>query len=486
MNRTEDSPASFASEYASALREYVAGGGETALTRAYELGRAAAGEGLGILDVAMLHHLALAALPPAGPATGSPVETAAQFLAESLSPFEMTLRSYQANARLLGLSDSLAEQNAEIARAREQLRTILDATTAVIYLKDAEGRYLFVNRQFQEVFRLPRDAVVGKRDDEVLPPPVARTLQTGDAGVLGLRAPQQVEEILPSDDGPRTWLSVKFPLVDAEGRAYGVCCVATDITERKRNEEALARAREAAERERMLERAVQARDEFITVASHELRTPATCLELRVDMLRRLARSDPGARLDDPKVGAKLDALSRQVDRLIALMDTLVQVGKLSTGQHEPSREPLDLGELVRAVVASQREAIRRSGSEVVVRAAAPVTGTWDRDSLEAAVAQLLSNAVKFGEGKAIELAVRTAGDRAVLSVRDHGIGIRPEDHERIFARFERGVSEQNFGGFGLGLWIARHAAEAHGGTIAVESRPGDGARFTIELPREGG
>ena len=126
-----DPAQALAREYAEALHAYVSGAGEAALTRAYELGRTAAGAGLGILDVAMLHHDALARLPPPTAAGRAPVEMAAQFLSESLSPFEMTLRSYQANARLLGLSETLSRQNAEIDRAREQLRTILDATTAV-------------------------------------------------------------------------------------------------------------------------------------------------------------------------------------------------------------------------------------------------------------------------------------------------------------------------------------------------------------------
>src|SRR5512133_1200620 len=190
--------AGFARDYASALRQYVAGGGEAALTRAYELGRSAAGDGLGILHVAMLHHDALLQLPPAGAGSPPPVEMAGQFLAEVLSPFEMTLRSYQANARLLGLSETLAQQNAEIDRAREQLRTILDATTAVIYLKDADGRYLFVNRQFAELFGVSRDEVIGKLDRDVLPADVAAPLEAGDAGVLEARAPRQVEETLPA------------------------------------------------------------------------------------------------------------------------------------------------------------------------------------------------------------------------------------------------------------------------------------------------
>jgi len=477
----------FAREYALALREYVSGGGEAALTRAYELGRSAAGAGLGILDLATWHHDALRELPLRSAGDRHSLDMAAQFLAESLSPFEMTLRSYQANARLLGLSETLAQQNAEIDRAREQLRTILDATTAVIYLKDADGRYLFVNRQFQEVFRLRREEVIGRMDEEALPPPVARMLQSEDAAVLGERAPRQLEEIIPAHDGPRTYLSLKFPLLDGEGKPYGICCVATDITERKRAEEALSRAREAAVRERHLQRALQARDQFIDVASHELKTPLTSLELHVEGLQRLARSDPGALLSDARAQSKCDTIVQQVKRLTVLIEGLIDVGKITSGRIELCRERLDLGDLVRRVLASSKEAIRLSGSEVVLRfAEPPVAGVWDRPSLETAVANVVSNAVKFGAGKPIEVDVGGSGDSAIVRVRDHGIGIPAGDQRRIFERFERAVSERHFGGFGLGLWVARKAVEAHGGTLQVKSSEGDGSEFTVELPLDGG
>jgi PAS domain S-box-containing protein len=476
----------FAREYASALKAYVAGGGEAALTRAYELGRSAAGAGLGILNLAMLHHDALLQLAPRGADDRPSIEMAAQFLAESLSPFEMTLRSYQANARLLGLSETLAQQNAEIDRAREQLRTILDATTAVIYLKDAGGRYLFVNRQFQEVFRLRREEVIGKMDEEVLPPPVARSLQTGDAGVLDARAPQQIEEIIASREGARTYLSLKFPLLDAAGEPYGICCVATDITERKRADEALLRAREGAARERQLQRALQARDQFITVASHELKTPLTSLELQVESLRRLATSDPGALVSEGRIQSKCDTILKQVERLTVLINTLLDVGKITSGRLELCREKLDLGDVVRRVLASAQDAIRRSGSRVVLEVGTPVTGMWDRPSLETAVSHVVSNAVKFGAGKPIEVNVAESDGRAILTVRDHGIGISAEDQKRIFERFERAVSERHFGGFGVGLWVARKAVEAHGGTIRIGSHEGEGSEFIVELPLDGG
>lgn len=472
-----------ARDYAAALAEYLTGGGEAALTRAYELGRKAATSGLGILDLALLHHEALSKLPRNG-AGEKPLGIAAQFLAESLSPFEMTLRSYQANARLLGLSENLAQQNAEIVRAREQLRTILDATTAVIYLKDADGRYLFVNRQFQEVFGLPREQVLGKSDAEVLPHEVARTLQTDDLRVLEARAPQQIEETIPASDGPHTYISLKFPLLDEAGAPYGVCCVATDVTDQKRAAEAVQHAREAADRERLLNEKVAARDQFLAIASHELKTPLTSLELQVASLRRLTRSNPDARVSDESVLSRCDIMLRQVERLTVLINNLIDVGRITSGRMGLSRERVDLVELSRAVVSQFQEVIRRSGSEVTLSAPAPVVGSWDRLRLETVIANLVSNAVKFGAGKPISIRLDANDDRAVLAVRDHGIGVSHEDQERIFGRFERAVSERHFGGFGIGLWVARQAVEAHGGTIHVRSEHGLGSEFSVELPFE--
>jgi signal transduction histidine kinase len=269
--------------------------------------------------------------------------------------------------------------------------------------------------------------------------------------------------------------------------------VATEITERKRGEEALQRAREAAERERaaaererQLEQAVKARDEFLGIASHELKTPLTSLELQVASLLRLAALHPGLAVSDDRIQSKCESIVRQVGRLTGLINNLIDVGRITSGRLRLEPERVDLGEIVRGVVERAQEAIRRSGSEVVLAMPAAVVGTWDRARLEAVLMNLVTNAVKFGSGKPIEISVQTTENRAVLTVRDQGIGVSAEDRKRIFERFERAVSQRHFGGFGLGLWVAREAVEAHGGTIRVETRTGAGSEFTVELPLDGG
>ena len=147
---------------------------------------------------------------------------------------------------------------------------------------------------------------------------------------------------------------------------------------------------------------------------------------------------------------------------------------------------MDLAALTRDTVGRMSEALARAGSEVKLLADATVPGKWDRVRLEQVVGNLLSNAAKYGRGQPVEVRVEQGLDgRARLVVKDHGIGIAPEDQARIFERFERAVSVRHYGGFGIGLWIVREIVQALGGTIEVESALGKGATFTVTLPRRG-
>jgi signal transduction histidine kinase len=232
-----------------------------------------------------------------------------------------------------------------------------------------------------------------------------------------------------------------------------------------------------------LRQAVAARDQFLNIASHELKTPLTSLQLQLQSLAR-SLQDGGAGKD--RVSAKIRNLSRSTDRLGELVNRLLDVSTIAASGHvQIVREEMDLAELVRQVAARFEEAAAEAGSPVHVDAEGDARGSWDRMRLDAMLTNLVSNAVKYGRGCPIEVSVRALGDRSVgVKVRDHGIGIAPQDQARIFERFERAVPERHYGGFGLGLWVARLVVEEHGGKIRVASSPGDGSLFEVELPRE--
>jgi signal transduction histidine kinase len=228
---------------------------------------------------------------------------------------------------------------------------------------------------------------------------------------------------------------------------------------------------------REAQRAIRIRDDFLVVASHELRTPMTTLGMSLSALDRASRSS-----DPTAVRTWALRATRQGDRLNRLMMDLLDVFRVEAERLELDRGTIDLAEVVKDV-AKRLEPERILASCPISILATPVAGRWDPPRLERVVAGLLSNALKFGAGKPVEISVSGSDGTATLAVQDHGIGIEPAEQSRIFERFERAVSTRHYGGLGLGLYLSRRIVEAHGGTIRVESEPGAGARFTVELPR---
>jgi signal transduction histidine kinase/CHASE1-domain containing sensor protein len=224
--------------------------------------------------------------------------------------------------------------------------------------------------------------------------------------------------------------------------------------------------------------AIRERDEFLSIASHELRTPLTSLALQSESLRARA-----TRLGVEDVARKADVIRRNVDRLARLVASLLDLSRITAGRLELEIESFDLAELARDVVGRFEDEARRAGCGLALLAPEPVPGSWDRLRLDQVLTNLVSNAIKYGPNQPVEVRVESHGERAIVSVRDRGIGISPEDQARIFGRFERAVSKRSYGGFGLGLWIVREIVESLGGAVRVESSPGEGATFTVELPR---
>jgi signal transduction histidine kinase len=229
--------------------------------------------------------------------------------------------------------------------------------------------------------------------------------------------------------------------------------------------------------ESALREALATRDDFLSVAGHELRTPLTAIHLHVQSIMGLA-----GEAKDTRVRDRLGKISRQVGRLASLIEELLDVSRIRSGRLSLEPEEVDLAALVQEAVERASESSTDLDCSVQVLIERPVIGTWDRARIEQVVINLLSNAMKYGRGNAIEVTVTGTTDRSRLVVRDNGIGIPLEDQARIFDRFERAVSSRNFSGLGLGLWIVKQIVEAHRGTVHVESEVGKGATFVVELP----
>ncbi|QRK10735.1 GAF domain-containing protein [Archangium violaceum] len=226
-------------------------------------------------------------------------------------------------------------------------------------------------------------------------------------------------------------------------------------------------------------KAIELREGFLQVAAHELRTPVTSLKLNAQVLLNCARREEAW---SERLMARLTGMERGVGRLGVLVDELLDVSRITSGRLVLHPEEMDLAELVREVVGRIRPEADRSGCELRLQVPGPVVSWWDRLRLEQVLSNLLSNALKYGAGHPVEVSLHVSGMRVLLQVRDEGIGIAPTQQERIFERFERAVSDRNYGGLGMGLWISREIVTALGGSIRVESTPGQGATFTVELP----
>jgi signal transduction histidine kinase len=276
-------------------------------------------------------------------------------------------------------------------------------------------------------------------------------------------------------DGTRYWANVVLTAIhDKTGELIGYAKVTRDLTERRRlDDERLQRVR--------AEEALRVRDEFLSIASHELKTPLTSLQIELYAMRE--RLDEAAA--DQRLSRKLDRASRNADRLSGLIDTLLDVSRIATGRLTLKPEHFDLVECVGLVIDGMRSTATRAGCDLRLECPADgvaIRGTWDRLRLEQVVMNLLSNAFKYGAGQPVTVSVSAQGREVVLKVCDKGPGVADKDVHRIFDRFERASPMRHYGGLGLGLYVSREIVRAEHGSIGVRNLPEGGACFEVHLP----
>ncbi|MCI0918884.1 ATP-binding protein [Stutzerimonas stutzeri] len=264
-----------------------------------------------------------------------------------------------------------------------------------------------------------------------------------------------------------------------------------------RNRKRLARQLEALERSRReqevlldelrstkaeLETAVRMRDDFMSIVSHELKTPLNTLILEVQLRKlQLGRNNLAAFSED-RLRQMVDKDERQIQSLIRLIDDMLDVSRIRTGKLSIRPSRADLGKLAASVVENFAPQMEASGCTLLFQRPEPIIGVWDEFRIEQVLANLLTNAMRYGAGKPVQVSVSATPEGACIEVRDQGIGISQKSLERIFCQFERAEGSESSAGLGLGLFIAEQIVKAHNGRIQVVSEEGKGALFRVLLP----
>jgi PAS domain S-box-containing protein len=377
---------------------------------------------------------------------------------------------------------ALVEAASALRQSTALLENFAASTPELIFVRDRERRILMVNPAMLRALGRTRDEVIGQ--DAILfgNPDEAERIHAVDRRVLDSGEAVSVEERQLTPAGMRTYLVTKSPLRDDRGRIIGLVGVATDITERNRTQHELEHLLMAEHRLRgEAERASRAKDDFLALVSHELRSPLNALKGWAHVLSSATRPDPFL------ITRATEAIKRNVEHQARLIDDLLDTSRIISGKLEIERRPLDFVEVVQAAIDLARDSAQ--AKQIALRFAADEASlavVGDPGRLQQVVINLLSNAVKFTPaGGCVDIALRRFGGRVELSVSDTGIGIEPTFLPHVFNRFSQADSStvRRYCGLGIGLALVRYLVELHGGRISAASPgPGRGATFTAELP----
>jgi signal transduction histidine kinase len=231
-----------------------------------------------------------------------------------------------------------------------------------------------------------------------------------------------------------------------------------------------------------LQEAICMRDDFMSMVAHELRTPLNTLFLDAQLRKMQLERGREDIFDAAYLQAMVARDKRQIEAMMRLIDDMMDVARIHSNRLSIRTGEVELSALLARVVGTLSNQAAAAGSSVTLHAAEPITGRWDEFRIEQVVINLTTNALRYGQGKPVDISLTREPDGVRIAVRDQGRGISPTDQQRIFEQFERVAGNDGTGGLGLGLYITRQLVQAHGGSITVDSQPGQGSVFIVSLP----
>jgi PAS domain S-box-containing protein len=421
--------------------------------------------------------------PRAVPAAQSGLRTGVAFPAASGGEMRGVLEFFSRERRardpeVLALLPAISGHVANFVATRGALeehqgrfQAVLDAAPAPVYAKDTEGRYLFVNRRFEDVLSIRAEDAIGRTDYDVMPPDAAAAVRASDKRVLATGRQIEIEEEVPFGDPPQWYLSVKFPLRDAAGEVYAVGGISSDITDLKRAQQELL------EREETV-RVTRAKSEFLSRASHELRTPLNAILGFGQLLEVEPLSE--------RQHASVEQIMKGGRHLLELVDELLEISRIESGEFKVTLRSIDVStaltdilHLLQPLSAERDVSIRSHGLDE------PAWAVADEQRTKQVLLNLISNAIKYNRagGQVDVRLARSEDDHLAVRITDTGHGIAPEHLKRLFSPFDRlGAEQSSIEGTGLGLALSKLMVEAMHGRLGVESEVDVGSTFILELP----
>ena len=361
---------------------------------------------------------------------------------------------------------------AELERQRVFLQAVIDTSPSMIFVKDIDGRFIFVNPAMASFFDTSVDELMAKSDTDLnIPQREIDDFHDADSRVITQGETIFLEEPLTLSNGETHWLqTTKAPLVSENGQSIHVLGISTDITERKQAEIAL---QQALTKEKELG---ELKSIFVSTASHQFRTPLAAILASTETLTALRD-----RLNESQIDARLDRIRSQVIRMEGLMDDVLELSRIQANQIQYKPEQSDLNVLCQEVIRdfvhqeAYRDRIIYLGTE------SPLIFMFDTHLMHHIVNNIIHNALKYSKEQVYVDLSQTDHD-IIFTVRDHGIGIPQEHLSNLFIPFSRAENVGSIAGTGLGLSIVKQSVEAHDGTIIVESETGVGTTFIVKIP----
>jgi PAS domain S-box-containing protein len=371
----------------------------------------------------------------------------------------------------------LRKYEVELVQNQERLQSILDNATSLMYIKDLDGRYLLTNKKFKDALEVNDNSVIGKTDFDFTDHIQAQHFKDTDEQVIKTCKPVEFEETIEMANGKHNLLIIKFPLLDAQNKIYGISGIGTDITERARYQEQLIQAKKIAEDAKKLQ------EQFLANMSHEIRTPMNGIQGMTDLLLETQLTD--------EQNDFATTIKRSSDNLLVIINDILDFSKIQAGKLTIEKIDFKLNEVVENIKASFKHRIIEKGLtlEFNVEEAVPDILNGDPYRLNQILVNVVGNAIKFTHSGGIKVHIsiqKTVSKEIYLNftIADTGIGIETEKISEIFESFTQASVEtsRKYGGSGLGLAITKQLLELQRGAISVESKIDIGTTFTFSIP----